>query len=90
MDTNIHLSPGVDLLIIVSAPWCKNAYRYSDYAPAKIALLKTKGFTSIFSNADAEFLVWLCRNQKKFSHKALKVLRRGHKKEVFIRQHYIT
>lgn len=60
------------------------------FSKGKIALLKTKEFTSIFSNADAEFLVWLCRNQKKFSHKALKVLHRGHKKEVFIQQHSIT
>jgi len=36
VDTNFHLSLGVDSPIIAHALWLKDAYRYSDYEPAEI------------------------------------------------------
>ncbi|OOP55851.1 MAG: hypothetical protein AYP45_12290 [Candidatus Brocadia carolinensis] len=36
MDTNFHLSPGVDFPTLAIVPWFKNAYRFSDYEPDEI------------------------------------------------------
>lgn len=36
VDTNFHLSLGIDSPIIARGLWLKDAYRYSDYEPAKI------------------------------------------------------